>query len=45
MQLSKERRINKVKVADKEGAENAARTVEDISTSLILCAEMLGKVP
>lgn len=35
-QFSKKKRINKVKAADKEGAEKAAKTVKDISMNLTL---------
>ena len=45
VQLSKKRRINKVKAAEKEGAEKAAKTVKDISTNLTLGTEIIGKVP
>lgn len=44
-QSSKKRRINKVKAADKEGAEKAAKTVKGISMTLTLGTEIIGKVP
>lgn len=43
--LARKKRINKVKAADKEGAEKAAKTVKDISTNLTLGTEIIGKVP
>lgn len=44
-QSGKKRRINKVKAADKEGAEKAAKTVKGISMNLALGTEIIGKVP
>lgn len=43
VQLSKKKGINKVKAADKEGAEKAAKTVKDISTNLTLGTEIIER--